>query len=214
MGEMPRFDYSERICNLWSDQAKRWKGGSCRGRRLQWRLSRHCGDLLFGRIDMENRYGPKKHGFWCYVGVVYTCVFDVQIGCAVYCLLQSNADSMCRFNVQIRFGDSMPCTTARTDIENAHPISTSNLHIENACRSAVVCSAAQIGGLFYCTSDLHSIEAEGILHIQSSHWKRKCNRPLMHVKYVKISNWACAWVCAGMILMTRYLVLTQIVILV
>lgn len=79
----------------------------------------------------------------------------MQIRCAVNCLLQLNADSMCseitgftldavsmcRFDVQIQSADSMFCTAARTHIQNAH---IKNV-CRSACRSAMACSVVSRG---------------------------------------------------------------------
>jgi hypothetical protein len=40
------------------------------------------------------------------------------------------------------------------------------------------CRAAQIDGEFHCTSNLHSNAADGVLHIESAHQKRKSYQPL------------------------------------
>jgi hypothetical protein len=108
----------------------------------------------------------------------------VQIRCAVNCLLQLNADSMCseitgftldavsmcRFDVQIQSADSMFCTAARTHIQNAH---IKNV-CRSACRSAMACSV--VSREFHRTSNLHSNAADVLLHIPYAHQQRKSNR--------------------------------------
>jgi hypothetical protein len=50
----------------------------------------------------------------------------------------------------------------------------SKLHIQNTRFAA----SSVIRHMFCCTSQLHVIAADRLLHIQTAHPKRKCNRPL------------------------------------
>jgi hypothetical protein len=47
-----------------------------------------------------------------------------------------------------------------------------------AARCAARCCVSEISCEFCCTSKTHVIAAEGSLHIQTAHPKRKCNRAL------------------------------------
>jgi hypothetical protein len=47
-----------------------------------------------------------------------------------------------------------------------------------AARRAAQCRVSEIGCEFCCTSKTHDIAADGLLHIQTAHPKRKCNRLL------------------------------------
>jgi hypothetical protein len=47
-----------------------------------------------------------------------------------------------------------------------------------AAGHAARCRVSEIGLEFCCTSKTHVIAADGLLHIQTAHQKRKCNRPL------------------------------------
>jgi hypothetical protein len=48
----------------------------------------------------------------------------------------------------------------------------------HAARRAALCRISEIGREFCCTSKTQVIAADGSLHIQTAHPKRKCNRPL------------------------------------
>jgi hypothetical protein len=52
-----------------------------------------------------------------------------------------------------------------SDIKSAHHNCISYLHIKSA--------SSEIGGVLYCTLNLHSIAADGLLHIKSAHLKRR-----------------------------------------
>jgi hypothetical protein len=57
------------------------------------------------------------------------------------------------------------------NIESAHLICTCDLYIQSAF--------SVIGRIYiYCTSNLHSNAPDCLLHTQSAHRKRKCNRLL------------------------------------
>jgi hypothetical protein len=45
-------------------------------------------------------------------------------------------------------------------------------------RDVAFAAFSVIGREFCCTSKTHVIAADGLLHIQTAHPKRKCNRPL------------------------------------
>jgi hypothetical protein len=69
------------------------------------------------------------------LGVDYTFLFSVQIPCAANCLLQWNADCM--------YCKIQSASKKHADLRRA----------------------SQIGGEFYCTLNLQSIAADGLLHI-------------------------------------------------
>jgi hypothetical protein len=92
--------------------------------------------------------------------------------CMQLCMHFRCADSMCRFDVQIRRPFLCPflCPFSFYTAYMGGKICTSNLHIQSA--------SSVLGLVFYCISNLHSNAADVLLHIQSAHRKRKCNRPL------------------------------------
>jgi hypothetical protein len=50
-----------------------------------------------------------------------------------------------------------------------------------AAQRAEQCCVSEIGCKFCCTLKTHVIAADGSLHIQTAHPKRKCNQPLRAV---------------------------------
>jgi hypothetical protein len=67
----------------------------------------------------------------------------------------------------------------KAEKDKRRPICTFKAHADlHADLHAARRQMAQIDRGFYCTSNLHSNAADGLLHIQSAHQKRKCNRPL------------------------------------
>jgi hypothetical protein len=94
-----------------------------------------------------------------------TCAFGVQqntiiIGSMRHCATHRAACSAAYvFNVRFR------CTISMC-IQTAHP------------KRTVCCNYSVIGNIFCCTPKTHVIAADRLLHIQTAHPKRKCNRPL------------------------------------
>jgi hypothetical protein len=79
---------------------------------------------------------------------------------------------MCRLHVQIGGVDSTWCYAAGTNNEKAHKNSG-----RYAYRSATA-SKSKIGNEFPCIFNQHSNTADGLLHTQYAHQKRKFNRAL------------------------------------
>jgi hypothetical protein len=69
---------------------------------------------------------------------------------------------------------------------------TSETHAaRRAARRAARCRISEIGLEFCCTSKMHVIAADGSLHIQTAHPKRKGNRPL--TTYLSCLDMATCW---------------------
>jgi exonuclease VII large subunit len=118
-----------------------------------------------------------------------TCVFDVQQNVRPITLNAANiAASRAARRCAARTRHHAACSTACVFEYSDQKIGwkekmTSKTHAalhaaRRAAGHAARCRVSEIGLEFCCTSKTHVIAADGSLHIQTAHRKRKCNRPL------------------------------------
>jgi hypothetical protein len=118
-----------------------------------------------------------------------TCIFDVQQNLRPITLNAANiAASSAARRCAARTRHHAACSTAWIFENSGQKIGwkekmTSKTHASlhaapHAARRAARCRVSEIGCEFCCTSKTHVIAADGSLHIQTAHPKRKCNRPL------------------------------------
>jgi hypothetical protein len=124
-----------------------------------------------------------------------TCVFDVQQNLRPITLNAANiaaSRAARRFTAITRHHAA--CSTAWVFEYSGQKIGwkekiTSKTHAAlhaapRAARRAARCRVSEIGCEFCCKLKTHVIAADGSLHIQTAHPKRKCNQPLTVVSTV------------------------------
>jgi hypothetical protein len=118
-----------------------------------------------------------------------TCVFNVQQNLRSITLNAANiAASRAARRCAARMRHHAACSAAWVFEYSGQKIGwkekmTSKTHAalhaaQRAAPRAARCRISEIGCEFCCTSKTHVIAADGSLHIQTAHTKRKCNRPL------------------------------------